>query len=201
MATSTEICNLALGHLAVGKEISNLETDQTPQAIACRRFYETALKKTLRSFAWPFATVYEPLALVEENPTEEWDYSYRYPTNCLFLRRVLSGTRNDTRQSRIPYKVGKDSQGRLIYTDKDEAEIEYTQYTEDNTLYPDDFVLALSFCIAMYVAPSVTGGDPFKLGERAEQMFRVAISEAMGTSFGEEQSEEEPLSEFTRARE
>lgn len=201
MATSTEICNLALGHLAVGKEISNLNTDQTPQAIACRRFYETALKKTLRSFAWPFATVFEPLALVEENPTDEWDFSYRYPTDCLFIRRIMSGTRNDTRQSRIPYKIGNDGQGRLIYTDKQEAEIEYTQYVTDSTVYPDDFILALSFCIAMYVAPSVTDGDPFKLGERAEMMFRVSLSEAMDASFSEEQSEEEPFSEFTRSRE
>lgn len=112
MASSkTEIVNIALAHLGVGSEISNLDTDQSTEANAMRRFYESAKDEVLRDLNWPFTTVFASLALVEEDPTDEWSYSYRYPSDALKIRRVLSGLRNDTRQSRVPYKLGQDASG------------------------------------------------------------------------------------------
>src|SRR5665648_440114 len=97
MSSATEICNMALGHLASGKEIANLETERSAEAIACRRFFDSARDAVLRDFSWPFATKIKALSLIEEDPNSEWAYSYRYPTDCLNFRRILSGTRTDTR--------------------------------------------------------------------------------------------------------
>lgn len=201
MASKTEICNLALAHLGVGKEIANVETERSQEATACRRFYDTARDATLRDFNWPFASRIVSGELIEEEPNDEWNYSYRVPVSALRIRRIISGTRNDTRQARVPYKIAQDAEGQLYYTDQESAEIEIT-YREDNpAMFPPDFVLALSFRIAMYVASIVTGGDPFKLGDKARQMYAAEISRAAATSVNEEQADEEPDSEFIRVRE
>lgn len=201
MASNTEICNIALSHVGVGKSIANLDTEQSQEAVVCRVFFETVRDAVLRDFAWPFASRTVAVGLIEEDPNDEWDYSYRYPTDCLSIRRVLSGVRNDTHQSRVPYKIAQDDDGRLIYCDTEDAEIEYTVRAEDPELYSPDFVMALSFRLAFYIAPRLTGGDPFGLGSRALKMYEYEISKAKASAANEEQYDNLPESEFIRTRE
>jgi hypothetical protein len=77
-----DICNLALSHVGVSTEIANLDTERSKEAQACRRFYEPTREEVLRAFAWPFATRFVDLQLVEEEPNDEWAYSYRYPATA-----------------------------------------------------------------------------------------------------------------------
>jgi hypothetical protein len=200
MASNTEICNMALSHLGIGKTLSAVETDRGEEASTCRVFFETARDATLRDFAWPFATKIAALGLVESDPNDEWAYSYRFPTDCLKLRRMLSGVRNDSRQSRSPTKIAKDTAGKLIFSDEVDAQAEYTVRVSDPAFFTDDFILALSLRVASYIAPRVTGGDPFKMGERAMRMYLQEISVAKASALNEEQSEEDPESEFITAR-
>lgn len=195
------ICNMALSHLGVGKEIANLETETSQEAAACRRFFSVARDNTLRDYPWPFTTKIQALALIETDPNDEWNYSYRYPSDCLRLRRVLSGIRNDNRQTRVPYKIAQDAAGQLIYTDTENAEVEYTIRETDPSRYPSDFVMAFSLRLASYIAPRLTKGDPFKLGDRALQLHQYEVQKAMASAHVEEQQEELPDSEFIRERE
>lgn len=201
MASKTEIFNMALSHLAVGKEVSNLETEQSEEARVGRRFYDTALRATLSDFNWPFATRIVALALIEEEPNSEWAFSYRYPSDCLNIRRVLSGIRNDNRQTRAPYKMAGDDTGTIIFMDEEDAQIEYTKYIDNPLIYPADFTLALSYYLAAMAAPRLTGGDQFKLGDKALRMYAGELRRAEARAGNEEQAEEEPESEFVRARE
>lgn len=201
MASKTEIFNMALSHLAVGKDVSNLETEQSEEARVGRRLYDTALRATLAAFNWPFATRIVALALIEEEPNSEWAFSYRYPSDCLNIRRVLSGIRNDNRQTRAPYKMAGDDTGTIIFTDEEDAQIEYTKYIDNPLIYPADFTLALSYYLAAMAAPSLTGGDQFKLGEKALRMYVVELKRAEARAGNEDQVEEEPDSEFVRIRE
>jgi len=202
MASSkTEICNLALSHLGIGTEISNVDTEQSTDAATMRRFYEIAKDECFRDFNWPFATKFATLALVEEDPTEEWGFSYRYPSDCLRLRRILSGVRNDNRQSRVPYKIGQDDSGLLIYTDMEDAEIEYTKMSDDPSLYPSDFTMALSYKLAFYVAPRLAKGDPFGLGQKSAQNYMLYMNKAANNALNEQQDEEDPQAEYIRSRE
>lgn len=200
MASNTEISNLALAHLGIGKRIANLTTEQSQEAAVCRVFYETSLDEILRDFAWPFATKFVALGLVEEDPTTEWAFSYRYPSDCLDLRRIFSGVRDDSRQSRVPYKLGQDASGVLIYTDIEDAEVEYTYRADDPQFFPPDFTMAFSFLLASYIAATITGGDPFKLSGQALQKYSVWLSKAKAKAGNEEQPSEEVDSEFVRER-
>jgi len=205
MASETEICNLALSHIGVGKEIAVLDTEKSEEAEACRRFYDTARDVTLRKFSWPFATRFMALGLVETltdtNSDSEWKYSYRYPSDCVKIRRILSGIRNDTRQSRTPYIIVSDDTEKLIYTDQQNAEIEYTKRIDDPQLYPSDFIMAYSYRLAGYISARLTKGDPFKIRAEVLQLFNMEITEAKANAANEEQPEQLPDSEFIRTRE
>ena len=195
------IVNIALSHLSIGKTVAVLQTEKSEEAITARLFYDLALEATLRDFPWPFATRISALALVAEEPNDEWNFSYRYPTDCLEIRRILSGMKNDTRQSRTPYRILSDGQGSLVYTDYENAEIEYTVRDISPQFYPPDFVMAFSLYLAHLMAPRLTGGDQFKLGARALGLYDLEISRAVKNAFNEQQIEEPPESEFIRDRE
>lgn len=200
MASKTEICNLALSSIGVGKEIANVDTEQSQEALACRRFYEIARDSVLRAFAWPFATVFADLGLVEEDPTDEWGFSYRYPPDCLMMKRIISGVRTDTRQSRVPYKIGKDDDGLLIYTDMEDPTVEYTSRADDVLRYPPDFILALSYLLGSMIVPRLSKGDPFKQGPQCLQLYSYQISRAMAAAGNEQQADLPTESEFIRER-
>lgn len=199
--SETAVCNLALGHLGISAEINNLTTEKSAEASACRRYFTTARDVALRDLKCPFATEFATLALVEEDPNDEWSYSYRYPSNCLFFRRILSGTRNDTRETRVPYKIASDAIGKLIYTDKENAECEYTRKIDDQILWPDDFILAVSYLLASLIAPRLTRGDGIKLGDRALELYNMTKQTTEANADSEEQQEEPPNAESITARE
>lgn len=200
MPSVTEICNLALSHLAVGKEIQNFSTDASEEASACRRFYEQVRDEALRDFPWPFATRIVSLALVAENPTSEWAYAYRYPSDCLMARRILSGANPETPATRVPYRVASDATGLLLYTNQANAELEYTVQATDPTFWPVDFRQVVSLLLAAYVAPRVTAGKS-ELGTQALQLYRYKLSLAQANAGNEEQAHQAIDSEFITIRE
>lgn len=201
MASKTEICNFAISHLGTAKEISDIDTDKSEEALVCKRFYEICKDATLRDFAWPFAVRFQALQLVEENPTDEWSYSYRYPIGCKYIKRILSGQRNDSHQTRVPYKIGSDTVGKLIYCDKEDAEIEFIADIDNPNFFTDDFCLALSYRLASYIAPRITGGNAF--GEMSRMMlekYAQHLALARQNAFNEMQADREVESEFIRVR-
>lgn len=200
-STSTQICNMAIAHIGIGKRIANIESEQSAEANACRTFYEPLLEKILSDFDWPFATKFADLGLVEENPTDEWAYAYRYPSDCLKLRRIPSGLRTDNRQSRIPFKVGQDTSGGLIYTDKKDAQMEYTLSVSNVSRFPPDFALAFSYLLAAMITPSLCGSDRMKIAPGLYQLYESTISDAKASAMNEEQPDQVPESEMIRSRE
>lgn len=200
MASKVGICNLALSHLSISKVIANLDTDTSEEGAACRQYYDIVLENILRDFPWPFTMKVAALALVATDPNTEWSYSYRYPVDCLMVRKILSGIRNDTRQSKVPYEISQDASGLLIFTDQTDAEIKYTIRAENPQFYPPDFTLAFSLYFAYLIAPRLTGGDQFKLGDRAARLYLVELSKANSRGQNEEQPDEPPDAEWIIGR-
>jgi hypothetical protein len=195
------ICNMALGRIGVGARIEALSTDTTPEAVQCRSFYDISYASTLREFSWPFANKIVTMTLVQTSPDNEWGYSYRYPSDCLKIKRLMSGFRNDSRDTRVPFTIRSDDDGRLIFTDQVDAEIEYTFDFNDNARLPADFVSALAWRIAYEVAPSLGGPAGQKWRSDAAMGFAIEMTNARNNALDEVQVEEEPDSEFIRARE
>ncbi len=171
------ICNMALSHLGVGKTITNLDTDETPEGDALNVFYTTARRKLLK-FPFGFNERTTDPALVEEDPTTEWGYSYRMPTGALKVSRFLSGLRKDSRDSRVDFRLVGDATGALLYTDFEDPTVESLVDVTDPSLYTPEFTLAFSLLLAVLISPRLSGLDQ-KFAVRAEAMYRQAIGEAM----------------------
>src|SRR4051812_11743332 len=115
MPTQLAVANLALAHLAISRAISAMN-EATQAARVMTQFYAQARDEALRDFNWPFARKFDALNQVAVNPIPDWGFSYRYPADCLFVRDVYVGTRRPlSATGRIPYIVGHDGTGRLIY--------------------------------------------------------------------------------------
>ena len=199
MASKTEVCNLAISHLGIGKEIQDFETEKTSEAKTCRRFYDSALRRALRDFNWPFARRFFTLNLIESDPTTEWAYSYRYPSDAVMARRILSGTWPENNATLVPYLLAGDSSGRIIYSDQENAVLEYTTFVEDPAFYSSDFELAFSYLLAYYIAPRLTDVN-FNLKEQMLTYYNLEIDSAMSNANNEEQDAREVESEFIRVR-
>lgn len=200
MPSDTEIANIAISHLGTGKDIANLTTGSSQEAKVMRRFFEAARDKVLGDFPWPFATKFVALGLIASNPTDEWAFSYGYPSDAVRLNRIRSGVRNDSLQSRVPYKIVHGASAREIYTDQEDAEAEFTFCVTDTGRFPMDFVMAFSYYLAELAAPRLTAGDPFKLQERMDQFYQREITNAWANAANEEKPDERVDSEFVRVR-
>jgi hypothetical protein len=197
----TNVAQMALSHIGSGRSITDIDTDISEEARALRTFQDVAIKTAMRAAPWSFCTEILALGLVEEDPNDEWDYSYRYPSTAVGIRRILSGARTDTSDTRSPYKIARDSSGKLIFSDEEDAEAEITVYVSDVSQWPEDFKLAVSYLWAALVCPRVTKEDPMKIKRDLLGLYNMSVLEAKVNNHNEEQPDQEPDSEFIRCRE
>lgn len=214
--TTVGICNQALAHVAVDKGIASLAEAST-NAVVCARFYDTTRDEVLREFNWPFARRYVALTLVGGTDTVpvtmDFQYSYRMPSDCLLPRRILTGNRMETADgdNRIPFAVGGDSTGGLIYTDAPviaastflpaQPQLEYTAEVTAEAMFASDFAQALAFKLAFYIAPALSqGGDSGKLGPRALELYQQTLSLAEARAYNGQVPDPVVDSVFIRGR-
>lgn len=200
MSSKTEILNMALSHIGIGEEVGNIGTEKSEEAQAGRRFYDIASQVVSTAIPWPFLTKIQALALIETEPNTEWGYSYRYPSDCTNIRRILSGVRNDSRQTRSPYKIAQDSSGLIIFSDERDAVAEYRVLPNNPQIYPADYTLAFSLWLAVLMAPRLTKGDPKGLRTKSFELYRFEIDAAKTRALNEQQDEEEPEADWIAGR-
>ena len=125
-----DVMNLALRKLGDAFTITD-ETATDSKTVALHDAFDRVLSVSLRSYRWKFATRFTDLVLVKESPTSEWLYAYLYP-DCLSLRRLLSGYRQDTVASRYKYRIATEPSGNIqaftVYTQDTECQITLTAH-------------------------------------------------------------------------
>jgi hypothetical protein len=201
MSSRTQIANLAYTRIGVTKQIANVDTERSPEAIAAKLIFEDERDYCLRDFPWPWATAYQTLGLVAGAPSApvntDWRYAYRYPSDCVFARRILSGRgRNDPNP--IPFRIGRDEQGRLIYTNQEDAQLEYTARVEAIEEFDALFVSMLAWKMGASLSP---GRSRIKgITEKCMDMYELDKSKAQSRALNEAQQDEPAESEAVRAR-
>lgn len=197
---TTELANLALSHFGA-TPVENIDTDQSAAGDACRVYFPVAFETFLEDWDWPFARKTAPLGLVAEDPTSEWKYAFRLPSNCRTPLRILSGQIIDDEDSEIPFCQGRDSGGGLIYTDKGpEAELEYTFLPEDVSSLPSLAILALSYKLAELMAGRIVREDPQGIAQRMERQYQLALDRAKAASLKSEKQPKPPTPKWLRSR-
>jgi hypothetical protein len=76
------ICNQAIALCGARSSLSSID-DDTPEALACRNYYDSTRIELLMAVSWPFARRQVALSLLDGTPEYGWDFTYLYPPDCL----------------------------------------------------------------------------------------------------------------------
>lgn len=200
MTSEVEIYNIALGNIGAQQVVAST-TESSNEARACKRFYEFARNEALRALPWPFATRHITLALVEESPNTQWAYSYRYPSDCEKIRRVIPSDITVDTNYRDAWVVASDDAGKLIFSNQINAQVEYTHRISDPTLFDSLFIDALGWLLATKIAPSLSGNQATAIINRADAKYITARNQAEAEALNEGGVDTSPYCETVAGRE
>lgn len=194
---AVKISNMALGYIGIGQKITELSDDAGDVERECNFWYDIARDQLLENGDWPMASKQFTLNLVEEDPNDDWSFSYRYPPTCLVGRRIVGADGTATADP-IPYQLGQDDTGRLIYTDVEDAILEGTFWYEDPGEFTNSFAEALAWLLATKLAmPLSVDMDKF---QNAQASAGNALLKARGITNQERRLKPAPQSLFIRSR-
>ena len=143
------IWNRALGFL--GARGVAAEQENTPEALQCRLYWDTARRQVLRDFPGNFAQRRAWLApqALPEGYAPEFGFAYALPDLCLKVHAV----RHQGLAPR-PFRLGRNAAGDapLLLTDSDRALALYTEDVQNPRLFDDLFAHILARKLAALVA-------------------------------------------------
>lgn len=203
MTTKTEICDIALARVRAGS-VTDVDTENSPQAIQCRRFFDATRDLLLASFPWAFARRVQKLTKTANGPVE-WAFEYDYPNAAVKIRYIvppeLAQSLGDagfqgmhlteplTEMARIPFAVSGSSElttdDKVILTNLDDAYAVYTEKVTTIDRWTTLFIEALKWRLAMELAV-VLGGDSTKYyADKAETGFNRVMRGATAQDVNE----------------
>lgn len=163
MASEVDIANLALARLGDRAGVASLDPpDGSAQADHCARFYPLARDIALEHRPWTFNTVRQVSNALLVSPQPGWEYAYAKPNDCLNVLAVVPPfTTEWWARPSAPFKLEIDPATgvELILTDAPEAAIIYQKRITDASRFPPQFVSALAWLLASYLAGAVVKGD------------------------------------------
>lgn len=210
MLNATEICNIALSHLAKGRILSIDEN--TEQARQCKLFYDYTRQSLLREYNWGFAKRLVKLAEVKTDDPR-WACVYQYPANCIQVRRIFNvmttyDAYNNPRIVERKSVCDKDRHKYEIYMVSDNvrgigcdvrtAWCEYTYDAIDTEQFPSDFVEAFTHMLASNMAMQLTGNMNIQNAEY--QHAQAIINKAVYTTASEQYEKPEPPKKYFDGR-
>lgn len=178
LVAKLQVINTALARIGA-QTIADLTTEQSREAIAALLVYEDELRATLRDFAWPFATRYADAGLavptltlvggaLDDPVVPDWYFAYRMPDDAIGVRRIVkhvttTGVGRGWDPNPITFRMGSDDDGLLIYTNQEDAVVEYAIRPEDVWNVADPaFKDAFAWRMAAALSPSLATPDPEK---------------------------------------
>ena len=190
-----DICNMALAHL--GQEPISSLRQEDERARRCNLFYAAVKKEVLRTHNWGFASRIAALSLLAKKEGPSSLYTYAYPQDCLFLRRVFGEGRG---LSKTPFKevFDQDLHCRVILTPIAQAKAEYTRDILDENLFDPAFTKAFSLALAADLAVALTGDQT--LAQQMLQKYSWTLEEARRSNMAERLDIHQGTSAFVEAR-
>jgi len=194
--------NFALSALLLSREVTDTESDKSNEVKVLNTFWKDALTSCLEELDLDSLTEIIPLELLADDLTGPWQYVYKYPNRCAFLRRIQSHVETDTASTFIDKRVQLFQGQKAIYTNHYQAVAE---------CIPNDVALeslttsagfAISYKLAWLAAPLITGKGAKALREEIYKLYMLAIEEAREHDKMENYSYRDPIvaSEFVAAR-
>lgn len=146
----------------------------------------------------PDATYWSTTATTEANG--DWDWAYRWPTDCIFARRIVpqGGAGRVFSETPVPFRIGRDSNGLLVYTDEQDATLEYTTIDCTNLWADDLFIEYFVLTLGAQLAPSLSRIPD--MATRCLQMSEMVLDVAASVATREGQQHKAGDAEWVAAR-
>lgn len=200
--TKVQIYNLALGALLLTRRINDIDADNSTEVRVLNTHWETALNSTLEDLDLDGTSSTKTLELITDVPTVHWLYTYKYPTDCAFLRRIQSYVLKDRRSTQIPKRVAVAGGQKVIYTNEPQAVIEYISTDVPLAALSSNAGLAVAYKLAMLASALITGKSATKVKEDINKSYTLVKMEAQETDRLENSNFDDSItqSEFVEAR-
>lgn len=221
MPSAIQIYNHALSRVGVTDFIGD-PAEQSKAGDLYRLWYATCVEMVLRDFPWNFASSVVALALVEGDPPPGWGYKYAYPLDCHAARQLsdASGVRNlaanvltewdchglTLSRPDVPFQVMSEAatsttRRRIIVTDLPQAYLFYTAKVTDPNQFDPGFYDALSWRIAMEIAPALLGAPTGpQVASTMKQQYVSSLLRAKAQTLNESTDDQRPDSVAIQAR-
>lgn len=206
MATSVDICNLALANLGEAADITSIDpVDEHPHSERCAQFFPLAVNLLLEQHDWRFAMRQEQLTAFSECDRENWEYRYAVPSECLRIIDVRFPGLPDFEPAAVrgyqDYEVAISDDGTLcIYTNIGNAVCRYIKRV-DTRAFPASFVTALSWKLSSMLAGAIIRGtEGAKMVQSCEQMYMLTLDQAKGLDAKQSRKWEEAIPPWIRVR-
>lgn len=184
MSSEIDICNLALARLGDRANVASIDPPEgSAQADHCAQFYPLARDIALEHRAWSFNTFRKVEAAFLETPQPGWNYAYAMPNDALKILAVVQPFVTEWwANPSSPFRLEMDeaSGTQLILADQPEVAIVYQKRVTDATMFPPQFVSALAWLLASYLAGPVVKGDAGR--KAAQACYNAWIAEAAQAS-------------------
>jgi len=123
----------------------------------------------------------------------DWLYGYRWPSDCLYARRIVDdGVGRTDHDPGIPFRRGRDENGLLIFTNQEDANLEYTMLDCIDLWSDDLFLKFFTWTLAGEASPGLEKAQKTKAEciQIAELWFRRATTADMNEGQHEPQDNE-----------
>lgn len=206
MANKTNIAKMALGHLKVNINFTDVDTGTGAELNVLRNYIDAAVEFMLEDKKPPWAENYVNLVLVQENPNDLWGYSFRYPNDCAISLDLIDTARGGTTDmGETQYRLGADASGRLIYTDYGPTNtLRYIRRQNDDGVLgwryedmPGSWAIALSYLLASLCAGSLSNTASSDMLMRKYDYY---VNKALAATLNEQGYDEFPEAASVRAR-
>jgi hypothetical protein len=178
VASDVDVCNLALSHLGNEALVQTITPpDGSAEADYCAKFFPVARDMMLEQFPWNFNTRRASLALISENTSGAWAYTYAVPNLMLKAWAVYLPDEIDDLNNQ-PFIQETDSNGTpVIYSNVEDAVLKYGVRVTDTAKFSPLAVLACSRHLASFLAgPIIKGQTGAKI---AEEQLKLAYAATM----------------------
>ena len=213
--SEVHVCNLALSRIGIGRQLTDTGaehpanaiagvTDDTPEAQACKLWYEVSRDAVLAELPWPFARgfVTVPSYTVASPPApwaDEWPAAYTYPTESIIsIRRIVTGSfEEDPNPPRFVRRFYNDETVLLSDYFAESLVLEFTRKLTDLSLWPALAVSMLAWRVAADVAIPLNASEQMR--SLAMAMYLRELEQAAASAFSEEMPREPVGSAWVRA--
>lgn len=207
MATSIDICNLALSMIGEESTITSLDPpDGSDEAGNCARWYPQALRACLEAYDWSFATrrVHPAQLSPQDETLYDWERSFLLPSDMARLINVRAGAerrRLDFTEYEIESYLANGAL--MLLCNEASPTVTYVAYLQNVSVFPASFLQCVVLRLAMFlIGPTHRPGAPTQAVQGLQQQYLQAIMEAKNADARATYRRQRPyVAEHIRARE